>query len=109
MAAVVSCGIFRNGSKNKNNMKDAYKFLTKIDTMLEKERNVKSDKMDSILCFGGNTDGSASVIHAQPGMIQAIIVNEMVKEKAVAEIILQAAATYQALELEQKKKTKIIS
>ena len=90
-------------------MKDAYKFITKVDAMLEKERGVKSDKMDSVLCFAGNTDGSSSVIHAQPGMIQAIIVNEMVKEKAVAEIILQAAATYQAIEDDQKKKKKIKS
>lgn len=41
--------------------------------------------------------------------MQAIIVNEMGREKAVAEIILQAAATYQALEEEYKKKKKIKS
>ena len=74
--------------------------------MLTKERNVRSDKMDSFLCFAGNTDGTNSIIHAPPGMMQAIIVNEMAREKAIAEIILQAAATYQAIEDDQKKKRK---
>ena len=90
-------------------MKDAFKFIKKVDEMLTKERNVRSDKMDSFLCFAGNTDGTNSINHAQPGMMQAIIVNEMAREKAVAEIILQAAATYQALEEEHKKKKKVKS
>lgn len=49
-------------------MKDAHKFIKKVDEMLKKERNVRSDKMDSVLCFAGNTDGTNSVIHAQPGI-----------------------------------------
>lgn len=85
-------------------MKDAYKFIKKVDEMLTKERNVRSDKMDSVLCFAGNTNGSNSIIHGHAGMMKAIIVYEMARDKDVAEMILQAAATYQALEEELKKK-----
>ena len=91
-------------------MKDANKFLQKIDLMLEKERGKRSEKYDSIMCFGGNVEGSALLMHGQPGMFQAIIVNEMMKDDAVAQVILQAVAAYQAIEGEQqKKKDKIVS
>ena len=90
-------------------MKDVCKFLQKVDALLEKERGTRSEKMDSFICFGGNTDGSASVIHGQPGMLHAIFVNEMQKEEAVAQIILQAAASYQAMQVELKKKNKVKS
>ena len=90
-------------------MKDAYKILQKVDALLLKERGTRSDKMDSFICFGGNTDGCASIIHGQPGMLQAIFVEEMQKEEAVAQIILQAAATYQVIQEKLKKKGKIVS
>lgn len=90
-------------------MKDAYKFLMKVDVLLAKERGFKSEKMDSFICFGGNTEGSANIIHGQPGMLQAILVNEMAKEDAVAQIILQAAAAYQSILVEQKKTKKVVS
>ena len=88
---------------------EAYKFLQKVDALLDKERGTKSDKLDSVICFGGNTDGSASVIHGQPGMLHAIMVNEMLKEEAIAQIIVQAAASYQAIQEQIKKKSKIKS
>lgn len=96
-------------AKNYFDMKDAYKFLQKIDAMLEKERGFKSEKMDSFICFGGNTEGSANLISGQPGMLHAILVNEMAKEEAIARIILMAAASYQSIMDEQKKTKKIKS
>lgn len=85
-------------------MKNVKKFMQAIDSLLEKERGIKPEKMDSIICFGGNTDGSACVIHGNPGMLQAVIINEMAKDEAVATIILQAATVFGDLKKQSKKK-----
>lgn len=69
-------------------MKDVKKLMQAIDSLLEKERGIKPKKMDSIICFGGDTDGSACITHGNPGMLQAAIINEMTKDEAVATIIL---------------------
>ena len=90
-------------------MKDAYKFLLKVDALLEKEQGFKSDKQDSFICFGGNTEGSASIIHGNTCMLNAIIVNEMFKDEAVAQIIVNAVASYKDVQDKIKNKTKLPS
>lgn len=84
-------------------MKDVKKLMQAIDSLLEKERRIKPKKMDSIICFGGDTDGSACIIHGNPGMLQAAIINEMVKDEAVATIILQAATVFETIKKQSKK------
>lgn len=85
-------------------MKDVKKLMQAIDSLLDKEREIKPEKMDSIICFGGDTDGSACIIHGNPGMLQAAIINEMVKDEAVATIILQAAKVFETIKKQSKKK-----
>lgn len=85
-------------------MKDVKKFMQAIDSLLEKERRIKPEKMDSFICFGADTDGSACIIHGNPGMLQASIINEMVKDEAVATIILQAATVFETIKKQSKKK-----
>lgn len=85
-------------------MKNVKKFMQAIDSLLEKERGIKPEKMDSIICFGGNTDGSACVIHGNLGMLQAAIINEMAKDEAVATIILKAATVFGTIKNQPKKK-----
>lgn len=84
-------------------MKDVKKLMQAIDSLLEKERGIKPEKMDSIVCFGGDTDGSACIIHGNPGMLQAAIINEMTKDEAVATIILQAATVFGTIKNQPKK------
>lgn len=88
-------------------MKDVKKIMQAIDSMLADERGSRSGKMDSIICFGGNTDGAACLIHGNVGMLQAAIVSEMIKEEAIAAIILQASAAFNAIK--EKPKKKIVS
>jgi hypothetical protein len=85
-------------------MKDVKKLMQAIDSLLEKERGIKPEKMDSIVCFGADTDGSACIIHGNPGMLQAAIINEMTKDEAVATIILQAATVFGTIKNQPKKK-----
>lgn len=85
-------------------MKDVKKLIQAIDSQLEKERGFQPKKMDSILCFGGNTDGSACIVHGNIGVLQAAIINEMVKDEAVATIILNAVAVYESVKKQPKKK-----
>lgn len=87
-----------------NTMKDVKKLIQAIDSQLEKERGFQPKKMDSILCFGGNTDGSACIVHGNIGVLQAAIINEMVKDEAVATIILNAVAVYESVKKQPKKK-----
>lgn len=84
-------------------MKDVKKLIQAIDSQLEKERGFQPKKMDSILCFGGNTDGSACIVHGNIGVLQAAIINEMVKDEAVASIILQAANVFETIKKHSTK------
>lgn len=85
-------------------MKDVKKLMQAIYSLLEKERGIKPKKMDSIICFGGNTDGSACITHGNPGMLQAAIINEMTKDEAVATIILQAATVFGTIYINNLKR-----
>lgn len=90
-------------------MKDAYKFLQRVDALLEKEQGFKSDKRDSIICFGGNIEGSAGIVHGDARMLNAIIVNEMFKDETFAQIIVNAATSYKDVKDKINNKAKLPS
>lgn len=84
-------------------MKDVFKLMEKINALLQEERKFHCEKGDSILCLGGNEDETCRIVHANPAMMQGIIVSEMLKDNTLASIILQAVTIYQ--KLNDKKKT----